>query len=174
MQNNTKIIEILCERKYILVCLYIIELLKQNIMKRYEFIKKFATGSTLLLAIPAVLSSCGKDDDDPILDNTPTPGSNVEIDLDSSAFSSLKTVGGFAYQGDIIVIRSSENQYLALSRLCTHQNAVITYSHSNQNLTCPRHGSVFNTSGAVLTGPATRALRKYDTEVSGNKLIIKG
>jgi len=142
-------------------------------MKRYEFLKQFALGGSVLLAAPVILSSCSKDDDEPDSGQVPVPGSDLVIDLDSSAYSSLKTVGGYAYNGDLIIIRSAENQYLAFSKICTHQNCVVTYSHASGNLPCPCHGSVFSGTGAVLSGPAPRALRKYNASLNGTQLTIK-
>jgi cytochrome b6-f complex iron-sulfur subunit len=134
-------------------------------MKRYEFLKQFAVGGSLLLTSPVIFSSCSKDDDEPDID--------LVIDLDSPAFSALKNVGGYTYQGDLIIIRSGESQYMAFSRLCTHENCVVTYSHAAGNLPCPCHGSVFSVTGSVITGPAPRALKKYNVTLSGTQLTIK-
>jgi cytochrome b6-f complex iron-sulfur subunit len=142
-------------------------------MKRYEFLKQFALGGSVLFAVPVILSSCSKDDDEPDSGQVPGPGNDVVIDLDAPAFSALKNVGGYAYQGDLIIIRSGESQYLAFSRLCTHQNCVVTYSHASGNLPCPCHGSVFSVTGSVITGPAPRALKKYNVTLSGTQLTIK-
>jgi len=38
---------------------------------------------------------------------------------------------------------------------------------------CPCHNSKFDTSGSVLQGPATAALKKYTVVVEGNTLKIK-
>jgi cytochrome b6-f complex iron-sulfur subunit len=139
-------------------------------MKRYEFLRNFAFGGSLLLAVPAVFTSCEKDDSEP--SNLPGPGNDLTVDLEAAAFASLKSIGGFAYQGDIIIIRSGENQYMAFSKLCTHSNCEVRYDHAKGNLPCPCHGSVFATSGAVLEGPANRALKKYTVTISGTKVTI--
>lgn len=143
-------------------------------MKRHDFIKQFAVGGSLLLATPFIFSSCSKDDEtDPGKNPLPTPGNDVEIDLNAAAYSALKTVGGFAYYGDIIIIRTSETQYVALSKVCTHQGATVVYNPSNGNVVCNSHGSVFSNTGSVINGPATQALRRYTTSVNGNILTIK-
>lgn len=137
-------------------------------MKRDEFIKQFAIGGSILFTAPVVFSSCGKDEKDDGI----KPGNEIEIDLDAAAYVALKTVGGYAYQGNIIIIRSGENQYMAFSKLCTHESFTVIYNHASGNIICNQHGSVFSNTGAVITGPANRALRKYNTTVSGSKLII--
>lgn len=140
-------------------------------MKRHEFVKQFAVGGSLLVAAPFVLASCGKDDDTP--EPKPIPPGGIEVDLEASAFAALKSVGGFAYQGDIIIIRQTETAYLAFSKLCTHQQCTVTYSSATGTLPCPCHGSVFTNTGAVQTGPATQSLKRYSTSVAGSKLTIK-
>jgi cytochrome b6-f complex iron-sulfur subunit len=138
-------------------------------MKRHEFIKQFAFGGSILLTAPVIFSSCSKDEDDPGLT---VPGNEFEIDLESATFASLKTVGGYAYNGNIIIIRSAENQYLAFAKACTHQGVTVVYQHATGRLVCNQHGSIFSNTGAVVNGPATQALRRYNTTVSGSKLII--
>ena len=140
-------------------------------MKRHEFVKQFAVGGSLLVAAPFVLASCGKDDEIP--EPKPIPSTGIEVDLEASAFAALKTVGGYAYQGDIIIIRQTEAVYLAFSKVCTHQACTVTYSQATGTLPCPCHGSVFTNTGAVQTGPATQSLKRYSTSVAGSKLTIK-
>jgi cytochrome b6-f complex iron-sulfur subunit len=140
-------------------------------MKRHEFVKQFAVGGSLLVAAPFVLASCGKDNDTP--EPKPLPSGGVEIDLDASGFVALKTVGGYAYQGDIIIIRQTQTVYLAFSKICTHEACTVTYSQATGTLPCACHGSVFTNTGAVQNGPATQSLKRYSTSVSGSKLTIK-
>jgi Rieske Fe-S protein len=62
---------------------------------------------------------------------------------------------------------------VALSATCTHQNCTITGQY-NQDFVCPCHGSMFSASGQVLSGPAPRALTRYQTQLSGDVLTITG
>jgi cytochrome b6-f complex iron-sulfur subunit len=143
-------------------------------MKRLNFIKQFALGGSILLTAPVVFSSCSSNDDDmkaPEDDDMDNSG-DITIDLSSNAFSALGTVGGFAYKNNIIVIRSAESSYIALSKLCTHSQCTVTYSHANGNLPCPCHGSIFSTSGNVLNGPASTNLKQYNVKKEGNTLTI--
>jgi len=139
-------------------------------MERKEFLRKFVYGTGLLITAPAVFSACSKEGDDP--DNNNNNNNNdVVVDLSKADFAALKIVGGSAYTGNIIVIRSSDTQYIALSKLCTHDGCTVNLS-GNQ-LLCPCHNSKFDTSGSVLQGPATSALKKYTVVVEGNTLRIK-
>lgn len=141
-------------------------------MERKDFLQKFAIGGSLLLTTPILFNSCS-DDEDLIGDTDPGEnGDEVTVDLSHEDFSNLGTVGGFAYSGDIIIIRSSESNYIALSKICTHQGCTVSYNHDESQLPCPCHGSVYNTSGGVVNGPAEESLVKYNVTKEGDILTI--
>ncbi len=141
-------------------------------MERKEFLKKFAVGGSILFTAPILLNSCSDevgDDDD---NNGRSNPNEIIIDLNNSAYSELKNVGGYAYKNDIIIFRTSDTSYVALSKLCTHSQCTITYNHSGSELPCPCHGSKFSTSGTVTNGPASSNLKKYNVKKDGDTLII--
>jgi cytochrome b6-f complex iron-sulfur subunit len=43
---------------------------------------------------------------------------------------------------------------------------------TRRQFVCPSHGSQFDSSGRVVTGPAGNALQQYATQFSGNVLTI--
>ena len=96
--------------------------------------------------------------------------SDVKV-LNSSALAVGKsqnvvvTSGGKNYA--VVVTRTSSG-VVAFNRACTHQGTLVTINSANQ-LYCISHDSLFNlTTGAVIEGPATRALTQYKaTERSG-------
>jgi cytochrome b6-f complex iron-sulfur subunit len=134
-------------------------------MERKDFIQKFAIGGSILLTPPILFSACNKDDD------MEDPG-EIRIELNDASNSALQTVGGFIYTGNIIVIRTGTNTYMALSKICTHEGFTVTYNHTSNNIICNNHGSVFTTSGAVVNGPAATNLRTYSVTIAGDTLII--
>lgn len=136
-----------------------------------EFIKKFAYGGSILLTAPAILSACSSDDDDFVPEpNIPTGG--LTIDLTKSTYANLASVGGYVYEGDILIFRTGESTYLALSKICTHQGCTVAYNHTDGNILCPCHSSRFTTAGAVLNGPATTSLKTYSVQKNGDILTI--
>lgn len=139
-------------------------------MERRHFFRNFALGGSLLLTAPVLFNSCSTDDDNAGDDHNNNTG--ITVDLTSSEYASLNTVGGFAYKGDIIIIRSSDAVYIALSKLCTHSQCTVTYNSSTQEIPCPCHGSKFTKEGAVVNGPATSPLKKYDVKLNGSTLTI--
>jgi cytochrome b6-f complex iron-sulfur subunit len=139
-------------------------------MDRRIFFRNFAIGGSLLLTAPALFNACSNDSADN--GNTNIPSGGITIDLTDPAYSALKTVGGFAYKDNIIVIRSTDTVYLALSKVCTHESCTVAYNASTMELPCPCHGSKFNSAGGVINGPAARPLKKYNVSQSGNTLTI--
>lgn len=140
-------------------------------MERKDFIKKFAVGSSILLATPTFFASCS-DGNDEIINNPPNNSNDITIDLTKSEFDALDAVGGFAYSGNLIIIRTGDTQYTVLSKICTHQGCTVSYNSTSNQLPCPCHGSLYNISGGVVNGPATQSLKKYSTKIEGNNLVI--
>lgn len=136
-------------------------------MERRKFFRNFAVGGSLLLTAPVLFNSCSDDSTD-----EKPPAGGITVDLTDPAFSALNTVGGYAYKGDIIIIRSTDTVYLALSKICTHSQCTVTYNSTNKNIPCPCHGSLYTTSGAVVNGPAPNPLKSYDVKKNGNILTL--
>lgn len=138
-------------------------------MERRKFFRDFALGGSLLLTAPVLFNSCSNDTPD---EGNPPPSGGITVDLTDSNFTALNTVGGFAYTGDIIIIRSSDSVYVALSKICTHQGCTVSYNSGNNNLPCPCHGSLYTINGTVVNGPAPDPLKRYDVKKNGNILTI--
>ena len=137
-------------------------------MNRRDLIRNIAAGTATLFLVPSFVTSCEEDPEDP--NPNPDPDT-LTIDLADNKYSNLTTAGGSHTEGSIIIINTGD-QFLALSSVCTHQGCTVTYNHGNSNLPCPCHGSVFNTTGAVLNGPASSPLREYQVSQEGDILTI--
>ncbi|HEY9230369.1 MAG TPA: Rieske (2Fe-2S) protein, partial [Gemmatimonadaceae bacterium] len=59
----------------------------------------------------------------------------------------------------LYVLTLGEDRYAALSTICTHRGCTVDLQ--GEQLVCPCHGSTYDRSGAVLRGPAERALRRF-------------
>ena len=138
-------------------------------MNRRELIRNIAAGTATVFIVPSILSSCEKEDPDN--GNGDPQDTTITIDLTSSNNSSLANAGGFKVVDDVIIINTGDG-FIALSSLCTHQGCQISYDHGSGDLPCPCHGSVFSTSGSVLQGPASSALKKYTVVQEGDILTI--
>ncbi|MCY1720872.1 Rieske (2Fe-2S) protein [Prolixibacteraceae bacterium Z1-6] len=140
-------------------------------MERKEFIKKFAVSGSILLTAPVLFNSCSDEGED-MEPTNPDNSKDIIIDLNAASSANLGNVGGYIYSGSIIVFRTGETNYMALSKACTHQGCDVEYNHASGNVPCPCHGSKYTTAGVVTEGPATRNLTKYNVVKSGNTLKI--
>jgi menaquinol-cytochrome c reductase iron-sulfur subunit len=70
------------------------------------------------------------------------------------------------------VVRTSESEVIALAPQCTHLGCAYHWSERTKEFHCPCHTSSFSIEGIVLSGPAPRALDRYDIRVQNNKLLI--
>lgn len=151
--------------------LFIINLFNLSKMDRKEFFSKVLVGGGLLFFAPTILNSCSKASD-PVPSSGGLTNGSLTLDLSASTNNALNTVGGFVYSGNIVIIRTSQSNYAALSRICTHQGCTVSYNSSAKKMICPCHGAQFSTSGSVLQGPATRALTTYPVTVNGTNMTI--
>lgn len=142
-------------------------------------------GGTVLVLVPSVLQSCTKPaENDPDTNMGTNPGTNpgtkpgssgstkIELDLGSAENVSLNSTGGSRTVQGVIVVNSGGGNFVALSSVCTHEGCTIEYNSVAENIQCPCHGSVFTSSGSVVTGPATISLKTYSTSKSGSILTI--
>jgi cytochrome b6-f complex iron-sulfur subunit len=100
-------------------------------------------------------------------------GTIVTVTVDAS--SPLNTVGNAALvntsRGALLVARTAQNTFTALNATCTHDACTVS-GYQNSTYVCPCHLSEFSTSGAVVQGPATRALTSYATNFVSPTLTI--
>jgi cytochrome b6-f complex iron-sulfur subunit len=110
----------------------------------------------------------------PLASITGTVSSGV-VNVSVDAASPLATVGGAAFvqssSGNFLVSRTAQETFVALTAICTHEQCNVT-GFQNSRYVCPCHGSQYTTSGAVVQGPATRALTQFATRFANNVLTI--
>lgn len=70
------------------------------------------------------------------------------------------------------VIKQKDAQVVAFTPQCTHLGCAYSYDEKNKEFLCPCHTSTFGLDGTVLTGPAPRALDRYETRIAGTKLLL--
>ena len=95
--------------------------------------------------------------------------------LTVDASGALGSTGGMALvqagASQLLVARTGASTFTALTAICTHEACVINGGSSGR-FVCPCHGSTFDTSGRVITGPAVTSLRSFTTAFSGATLTI--
>jgi len=88
------------------------------------------------------------------------------------AEADLPVGGALVYKQERIALMRQESTIVALSLVCTHLGC--TVSVTPEGMVCPCHGSRFDRSGAVLTGPAERPLARLTVERDGAMLVVRG
>ena len=120
----------------------------------------------------AVLAGCG------ITDSTfLQPPASVSLTLTVDDYPALAAVGGVALVADtsgspLAVVRTGGAEFLALSRICTHQGGRI--DRNGSGFKCTNHGAMFDATGTWIGGQPTTSMRSYRTSYDGqtDQLVI--
>lgn len=90
-----------------------------------------------------------------------------------AALSAVPTGGSLVVRGPngpVALARSSANQVVAHTAICTHMGC--TVGAAGGTLKCPCHGSQYNAfTGAVLRGPAPDPLQAITVHVDGGQIV---
>jgi Rieske Fe-S protein len=74
-----------------------------------------------------------------------------------------------------ILVRTSDDRFVAYSQKCTHLSCAVYYSQENRRLECPCHEGFFSIEdGSVLQGPPPRALPRVELENRAGNLVAIG
>jgi glycine/D-amino acid oxidase-like deaminating enzyme/nitrite reductase/ring-hydroxylating ferredoxin subunit len=65
---------------------------------------------------------------------------------------------------DVAAYRTEDGTISAVSARCTHLGCIVGFNAAERTWDCPCHGSRYDTDGRVIEGPATKRLRRVDTE----------
>lgn len=68
--------------------------------------------------------------------------------------------------------KTTDNQLIAFSPWCTHLGCAYRWEQNRKEFSCPCHGSRFSKDGAVIAGPATRPLDRYEVKLEGNRIWL--
>ena len=100
---------------------------------------------------------------------------NRTLTINVDATSPLAAVGGAATvtvsTGTYLVARTAQAAVTTVTAVCTHEGCAVS-GFANSLYVCPCHGSEFNTSGAVVQGPAISPLRQFPTTFADNVVTI--
>jgi len=109
--------------------------------------------------------------------NVPELGATFSFDLSAPEFNKLNTVGEAVDVDDasgykIILIRLSEDEIMALDRVCTHSQCDMKFGvfgeWDGEKIICKCHNSHFSPRGEVLRAPATKPLAVYEVQFSND------
>ena len=98
---------------------------------------------------------------------------DVQVSVNIVSAVPLASIGSAAILstvlGTFLVARTGQDTFSVVTATCAHEGCTITGFSSNQ-FACPCHGSRFTIAGAVVNGPATRALRAFPTQIVNDVL----
>lgn len=74
-----------------------------------------------------------------------------------------------------LLIRLTENEYVAYLQRCTHLSCPVHFNAANRHIECPCHNGVFDAAtGQVLEGPPPRPLPQIALRIEGGKIFAEG
>jgi Rieske Fe-S protein len=85
---------------------------------------------------------------------------------------SVDTVAYFDREGIQIAVVYTDKVPKVFDAACTHLGCLTAWDPNAHMFRCPCHGAVFDDQGAVVTGPASKPLKKIRFEVKDGKIII--
>ena len=137
-------------------------------MLRKDFIS--TVGFSVAAVCTGCLAACSRSNS---VTAAPAPtGVNFNIDLATE----LLNAGSSKQVSGVIVVRiatgNTPASFTAVQVACTHEGTSINYNPTLGEFVCPLHGSLFTNGGAVVQGPATKALRKYTVTITTNTLTV--
>jgi cytochrome b6-f complex iron-sulfur subunit len=155
-----------------------LDILKMATMERKDFIEKVGFGTASLL-IFGCMQACSKAET-AVAAASNNNGSispkavDFTINISIAPYNVLNTLGGYYVDAanNIIIARTLNNEFIAVSSVCTHASVTIEYQATKNLFYCEGHGSTFTNAGAVSNGPAAQPLKQYKTTLTGSNLRI--
>ena len=82
-------------------------------------------------------------------------------------------VGSVSYvlAGRCYIVRLPSG-FLAIWQRCTHLGCSVPWDEEADDFHCPCHGSLFNTVGELISGPAPRPLDLFPVSISGGEVWV--
>jgi cytochrome b6-f complex iron-sulfur subunit len=121
---------------------------------------------TMGVAAAGLLAACGGGGSDAAA-KAPAPGEPLAQVSDIPVGGALAATG--ADGKPIILLQPTEGTVTAVSAVCTHQGC--TVAPDGDELKCPCHGSLFELTGATISGPATSPLPPVDVHVADGAVL---
>ena len=138
-----------------------------QVQTRRTFIAEVARGSAAVVAVGALCREPG---------SAEAQEDKLLATLKISDHKGLEKVGGFALipgkgEGDLLVIRTGDDKYSALSNVCPHRQCRVKVV-SPTLIQCPCHQSAYKIDGTYVSGPAKTGLKTYAISVEGDAITV--
>ena len=79
----------------------------------------------------------------------------------------------FEFDGkSAVIIRRHDGTLAAFSAVCTHLGCVVQWQKEKDQFLCPCHAGLYNSDGAVISGPPPKPLAKLKFELNGDVITV--
>lgn len=72
----------------------------------------------------------------------------------------------------VIVIKTGNNEYKALSASCTHLDCIVQYKQDTKQIFCACHNGIYDLNGRNVSGPPPKPLEEFDVKVIKDEIIV--
>jgi Rieske Fe-S protein len=73
----------------------------------------------------------------------------------------------------VFLVKTGETDVTALDSTCTHLGCRVSWDAETQELRCPCHGGVYDSTGAVKAGPPPAPLSRLMTRIEGDQVLVQ-
>ncbi|MDP1768926.1 MAG: ubiquinol-cytochrome c reductase iron-sulfur subunit [Nitrospirota bacterium] len=75
-------------------------------------------------------------------------------------------------QKAVWAVKQPDGAVTVFAPLCTHLGCGYNWDKTDHRFKCPCHGSVYDVTGAVLAGPAPRALDRLPVQIEDGRVLV--
>ena len=72
----------------------------------------------------------------------------------------------------VLLVKSEDDNFIALSGTCTHLDCIVQYKEDTKQVWCACHNGVYDLRGRNVSGPPPRSLDNYIVKVINDEIII--
>ncbi|WP_026308562.1 ubiquinol-cytochrome c reductase iron-sulfur subunit [Spirosoma spitsbergense] len=129
---------------------------------RHTFFRSTGIGLVTLLLMHLAFGCSGQSGSDTTL--VPVQGINFTLNLTDKANENLTVKGGYVITNNVIIAQTKSGNFVAVSVNCTYDKTRLVFKATENQFYCPADLSRFDTTGKVISGPATLPLTAYKIE----------
>lgn len=96
---------------------------------------------------------------------------SVKAGLSSEFATNSSKIIKFGRQ-PVILIKTDNDDYKALSADCTHLDCIVQYKKDTAQILCACHNGIYDLNGRNISGPPPRPLEQFDVKVINDEIII--
>ncbi|MCX6189791.1 MAG: Rieske (2Fe-2S) protein [Bacteroidetes bacterium] len=137
-------------------------------MQRKKFLKTSCSICLLASAgsFVSMFSSCAP----AMVFKTRIVNNKIFVPISHFEKNNLQIIRARGAEFDIALRKEKDGTYIALLLKCTHAENALT--STGNGFICTVHGSKFDPEGLVTKGPAAHTLKKYQTQIVSENIII--